>query len=122
MILKACNWNITSKTTPVYSEKINLPSGFPFKGYLRSSAETSWQDAHSFQQDLVLPILSLYLQLSSIISPEHIRFCISLLDRSLLKLSIFLFHEKLSINSELFCGGGQYVLDIYDFKIFISTM
>ena len=33
MILKACNWNITSKVTPVFNEKINLVTfGLSFQG------------------------------------------------------------------------------------------
>ena len=56
-ILKAFSRSIMGKATPVYSEKISLevPTAFPLKAYLRSSAKESWQNAPSFNQENVLP-------------------------------------------------------------------
>ena len=95
--LKACNWNMKSKSTPVYSEKINLKVilGLSFEGLhpFRGTDKLAKCTKFSTESCCTHPPL-IFVGKSLIISLERIKFCISLFGWSLWKLSIFLFHEK----------------------------
>ena len=106
VILRACSWNITSKLTLVYNEKITLEVShwLSFQGLTPFLSRGKLAKCTQFLTECCCPLI--FACQSLIISLERIRFCISLLDLSLQKL-IFLFHEKVSINNALYCGTGQ---------------
>ena len=86
VILKACNWNIMSKTTPIYSEKINLEFTLglsfqdvpPFLGRDKMARCNWFLTVCCFTNPLLI-----FATQSLIISVEPIKFCIILLGQSL---------------------------------------
>ena len=119
VILKLCNWNIMSKVTLVHREKINLEVtlGLSFQGQPLFLSKDKLAKCTLFltERCFTHPPL-IFAARGLIITLKCIKFGISLLAWSLWKHCIFSFHKKFFINSELFCGSGQwtpYVIDIY---------
>ena len=103
VIVKAFSKNITGSTNLAFSKKVNLqvPVRFSFQGLpLFLGKEKSVKCTYFGKGSCSIYPPLIFTTQRLIISPQHIKLCISLFSQSLWTFGITWCHERSSINSE----------------------